>query len=127
MNAEKIEVKIESNEQGMRWVDDLSPLMRRYVVRDDQGRYGLAYEDKTYHDSMLFAHPIDIPSVIATGTNARIMTDTRWHRNGDAYTGIWYDDSRSGHIPEEDLRTLTIVDDLGYVIPDWIIVHNTKE
>ena len=122
-----------SNEQGLRWADDLSPVMRRYVVRDDQGRYGLAYEDPIYHYGMLMAHPIDVPSqivssVITSDGVGVIMTDTRWHRNGDIYVGMWYDDSRSGHhILEADLRTLTIIDDLGYKIPDRIIYHNRRE
>lgn len=106
---------------------DLSSVIRQYVVRDDLGRYGIAYEDNVYHDGVLFAHPVDVPSVTGNKDildaellppNAILMTDTAWHLKEGNYTGIWYDYNHIGDIPEHDIRTLTIVDDLGYAMPD---------
>ncbi len=106
----------------------LKPVERLFVVRDDQGRYGIAYQDNCYHKDVLFAHPIDVSSTIsASGVrgaealpgNAILMTDTVFNLRPDGtYTGVWYDYNRVGIIPPDNLRHLTIVDDLGYNMPD---------
>lgn len=93
-----------------RW-PSLSPVIRQYVVRDDQGRYGIAYSDNVYHEGVLFAHPIDASSRIA-----ELMTDTVWHVHPDGYTGIWYDYNGPTYpaiIPTEMLRRITIIDEIG--------------
>lgn len=114
------------NKSIYRW-PDLSPVLRRYVVRDDLGRYGIAYEDNVYHTNVLFAHPIDVPSITGNKdipgadllpTDAMLMTDTAWHLTDGAYRGTWYDYPHTDKVPEQDIRTLTIIDDLGYVMPD---------
>ncbi len=107
---------------------DLSSVIRRYVVRDDQGRYGIAYEDNVRHNGVLFAHPVDVPSITDNKdipgaellpADAILMTDTAWHlKDGGGYIGTWYDYNHIGNIPERDIRILTIVDDLGYAMPD---------
>lgn len=110
-----------------RW-PDLSPVVRQYVVQDDQGRYGIAYEDHCHHAGVLFAHPIDVRPIVSPEgvpgaeilpSNALLMTNTVFHSRGDGtYQGMWYDDRRTGQIPPGELRVLTILDDLGYVLPD---------
>jgi hypothetical protein len=110
-----------------RW-PTLKPVERRFVVRDDQGRYGIAYQDNCYHKGILFAHPIDVSSTMSPEgvpgaetlpSNAILMTNTVFNlRKDGTYTGIWYDYNRVGLIPEENLRKLTIIDDLGYGMPD---------
>lgn len=109
-----------------RW-PDLKPVIRQYIVQDDRGRFGIAYYDNCYHKDVLFAHPIDVQSKITSAgvrgaetlpTNAVLMTDAAFHIRDGVISGTWYDYSKIGHIPPEDLRTLTIIDDLGYVIPD---------
>jgi len=113
------------NEKQYRW-PDLSPVVRQYVVQDDQGRYGIATQDD--RKDVLFARPIGVtPTISAENVpgaedlpaNAILMTATAWTRQDDgAYTGTWYDYDRIGRIPPEDLRRLTIVDDLGIRMPD---------
>jgi hypothetical protein len=110
-----------------RW-PNLKPVIRQYVVRDDQGRYGIAYQDNCYHKGNLFAHPIDVMSIISPEgmcgaetlpTNAILMTDTAFPlREDGSYKGTWYDYGGIGIIPPGDIRTITIIDDLGYVMPD---------
>ncbi len=114
-----------------RW-PTLESVIRKYVVHDDQGRYGIAYIDNVYHGmDTLFAHPIDVGittlptdkvgAELASIPSAILMTDTVWHQRPDgSYRGMWYDCNVTGHIPEDspDLRTLTIVSDLGYTMPD---------
>lgn len=92
-----------------RW-PDLSPVVRQYLVKDDQGRVGVAYIDPVYHDDgVLFARPADTPATIDAG-NAILMTDTAWHKQGDEYSGSWYD--------ADDRLRITIVQDLGWLMPD---------
>ena len=103
-----------------RW-PTLKPVIRQFVVHDDLGRYGIAYQDNVYHDGVLFAHPVDVPSLVRYSDNpgaAVLMTDTAFVMRDGAYKGTWYDYRGSGTIPEGDIRALTIVDDLGYVMPD---------
>lgn len=109
-----------------RW-PDLSPVIRRYVVRDDQGRVGIAYADPCYHKDTLFAHPATLSAKTGAGNvagtetlppNAIIMTDTPFTLRDGTYQGTWCDYPGSGQIPPEHIRTLTIIDDLGYTIPD---------
>lgn len=99
---------------------DLSPVIRLYVVVDDQGRHGIAHTDPVYHPNVLFAHPIHLPGrVVQSG--AAYLTNTAWHKEGDTYTGVWcdYDGPVSPqNIPDELVRRITIVDDLGYHLPD---------
>jgi hypothetical protein len=107
----------QTNTKQYRW-PDLSAVIRQAVVRDDQGRYGIAYSDPVYHDNVLFARPIDDPAVIENG-NARLMTATAWHGQPDGtFTGIWHDYAGPAHVPPKLLRRLTIVADLGYLMPD---------
>ncbi len=101
---------------------DLSAVRRQYVVKDDQGRCGIAYSSSA---DTLWAHPIETPAQMtapaALGLPARavIMTDTPWHLQPDGtYKGIWCGYNGPSHIPDEMLRRLTIVDDLGYTMPD---------
>lgn len=103
-----------------RW-PDLSSIIRQYVVRDDQGRCGIAYND-CYREDVLFAHPIDVQPTISVGdealpANAILMTDTAFHLRDGQYQGTWYDYKGIGQVPKKDIRTLTIIDDLGYIIP----------
>ncbi len=106
---------------------DLSSVVRQYVVRDDQGRIGIAYADR-YHDGVIFAHPADTqPAISSTGvrgaetlpTGAILLTDTAYHLGDDGqYHGTWYDYHGIGKVPPEDIRALTILDDLGWRMPD---------
>ncbi len=115
-----------------RW-PTLKPVIRQFVVRDDQGRYGIAYQDNYYHEGTLFAHPIDVATSISSNSvpgaemlpsDALLMTDTAFSRRDDGtYKGTWYDYRGLGLIPPKDIRTLTIVDDLGYVMPDEMADH----
>jgi hypothetical protein len=107
------------NDKGYTW-PDLSKVIRQYVVADDQGRFGIAIDDGC-HDGVLFAHPVDVPALIQ-GDGAQYMTDTAWHIKPDeSYSGLWYDnDLPAGPIPPEKLRRITIVQDLGYLLPEWV-------
>lgn len=100
---------------------DLSPVIRQFIVVDDQGRFGIAYADNVYHQDILFAHPIDIQAKIRTG-KAIYMTDTPWHKQADGtYSGTWCDydgPTFPANVPPEMARNLTIAQDLGYVMPD---------
>lgn len=102
---------------------NLKPVIRQYVVRDDLGRYGIAYSDNIYHEGVLFAHPIDVSEQIES-SNAILMTDTAFHVYPDgAYTGTWYDYSGPTYpstIPANLMRRLTIVSDLGYLLTDSV-------
>lgn len=99
-----------------RW-PDLSPVKRRYIVRDDQGRYGIGTVDHR-HDIM-WAYPVDTaatvnaPANLGLPDNAVIMTAVSWHLQTDGmYTGHWYDE------PAGTSRQLVIVSDLGWLLPD---------
>ena len=107
----------------------LKPVIRQYVVRDDLGRYGIAYSDNLYHAGVLFAHPADVSEQISsTGVkgaetlpgNATLMTDTAFHLRDGYYQGTWYDYTGIGQVPPKDIRTLTIVSDLGFLLPDSV-------
>jgi len=99
---------------------NLSPICHHYIVVDDQGRQGLASLDVVYQGtSVLFVHPTDVAKTIPAPinilpTNAIIMTATAWHRYGQVYKGMWYDDMRTGHIQETELRVLTLICDCDY-------------
>jgi hypothetical protein len=107
-----------------RW-PDLSNVIRRYVVLDDKGRYGIAYSSE---QSTLWARPIGKVAEMSASPetalpqNAVIMTSTSWTLQEDGtYKGIWFDysgPSFPANIPEEKVRYLTIIDDLGYQMPD---------
>lgn len=101
---------------------DLSAVRRQYVVKDDQGRYGIACSCSA---DTIGAHPIDTqpqisaPAGLALPANAVVITTTVWHLQPDGtYTGTWYDYSGPSRVPSGKLRRLTIVDDLGYIMPD---------
>ncbi len=101
---------------------DLSAVRRQYVVCDDQGRCGIAHSSSA---DTLWAHPIETqaqmtaPAALGLPARAVLMTDTDWGRQPDGtYKGIWYDYNGPSHIPDEMLRRLTIMDDLGYTMPD---------
>jgi len=96
---------------------DLSAVIRQYVVVDDLGRFGIAHYNP-YNDT-LFARPIDTPPLVSFG-GGKLMSNTAWHKVAeDTYTGIWYDyDGPSSTIPSSLKRTLTIIQDLGYLLPD---------
>jgi len=100
---------------------DLSPIRHHYLVQDDQGRQGIASLDVVYQDtSVLFVRPVNVaetihaPDNISLPSNAIIMTATAWHRYNQVYKGMWYDDTRTGHIQETELRTLTLICDCNY-------------
>lgn len=104
-----------------RW-PDLSVVQRQYIVRDDQGRYGIAHSTEK---ETLWARPIGTPARMgatfdmALPTGAIVLTSTSWKLQRDGtYKGTWCDYNGLGHIPESDMRYLTIVDDLGYRMPD---------
>jgi hypothetical protein len=107
-----------------RW-PDLSKLQRRYLVRDDQGRYGLAHSDSA---ESVGAHPIempakmDAPASMGLPSSSVLMTTTVWRLQADGtYRGTWCDyngPTFPANIPPEMVRHLTIVDDLGYYMPD---------
>jgi hypothetical protein len=108
---------------------NLKPVIRQYVVRDDLGRYGIAYSDNLYHEGVLFAHPADVSEQISPAgvkgaetlpTNAILMTDTAFHFRDGVYQGTWYDYTGIGQVPSSDIRTLTIISDLGYLLPDSV-------
>lgn len=101
-------------------------LRRRYIVRDNKGQYGIATYDP-YKVDVLLAHPLDVPAVIKdviiAGNYGSLLTDTPFHREKDGcYRGIWYDYTGYGQIPEDDVRTLEIVDDLGWIVSDQAIM-----
>lgn len=114
--------------KNYRW-PDLSPVVRQYVVKDDQGRVGIAYQDR---EDVMFAHPATMPSMVTPGTiqgtnhlpvDAIIMTNTAWHWDdaAGAYTGWWWDDdvpTSPASVPPEMIRRLEIVEDLGFQMPD---------
>lgn len=101
---------------------DLSPVVRTVIVKDDQGRFGIAQDNVYHHPGTLAAYPIDTPAQINTG-NAVLMTNTVWHIQDDgSYTGIWYDYNGPTFpvtIPPDQIRRLTIIQDLGYLMPDY--------
>lgn len=101
----------------------LKPVIRQYVVVDDLGRYGIAYSDNVYHEGVLFAHPVDVAEII-NADHAVYMTDTVFNLKSDGqYTGVWYDydgPTFPAAIPPELLRSITVVSDLGYLLPDSV-------
>lgn len=99
-----------------RW-PNLRPVERRYIVRDDQGRYGIGTVD--HRHNIMWAYPagtaaaMTAPANLGLPDNAVIMTAVSWHLQDDGvYTGQWHDD------PPEASRQLVIVDDLGWSMPD---------
>lgn len=117
------------NPTTYRW-PDLSSIKRTYIVRDDQGRIGIATADHR-GDEVIFAHPIDVPPSIknngnipgaeAIPTNSILMTPTAFHPRADGhYYGIWYDYPGVGRVPETDIRRLDVISDIGYIMPDWV-------
>ena len=101
------------------WPDN-SPVIRQFVVVDDQGRFGIAYSDPVYHEGVLFAHPIDARAQIRDGKSV-YLTDTPWRKDGNTFTGIWFDydgPSFPAQVPSQTIRHITIIDDLGYLLPD---------
>lgn len=100
---------------------DLQPVIRQYVVVDDRGRFGIAYTDNVYDQDVLFAHPINIKAETSID-NEIYMTDTAWHKQTDGvYEGTWYDydgPTFPANVPSEMVHRLTIVQDLGYLMPD---------
>jgi len=114
------------NTPKYRW-PDLSPVIRQYLVRDDQGRMGIATSDPVYHPGVLFARPAGVPARIGVTdeplpANATIMTATAWHRQADgSYTGTWFDydgPTFPAAVPPEMIRRIVIIEDLGWVFPD---------
>lgn len=107
---------------------NLAALERQYVVRDNFGRYGIARYDPVYHQNVLFAHPISlshisgvesVPGTESLPAGAIILTNTPWHLGEDGkYHGVWCDYSGPIDIPDHLVRSLEIVDDLGWVLPD---------
>lgn len=115
---------MQAQDVNYRW-PDLSPVIRQYVVRDDQGRFGIAHATDT---DTIWARPIGLPGEMAVPAdmglphNAVIITSTSWRLQTDStYTGWWYDDDVPTHpatVPPEMIRRLQIVDDLGILIPN---------
>ncbi|GAP11119.1 hypothetical protein BECAL_02304 [Bellilinea caldifistulae] len=97
-------------------------LRRRYIVRDNKGRYGIATYDPSKED-VLFAHPLDVPAIIrdviiAENMYGSLLTDTPFNRKDGRYRGVWYDYTGYSQIADDDVRTLEIVDDLGWIVSD---------
>lgn len=93
---------------------DLSPVERQFMVRDEQGRYGVGIIDPVYHgEDTIFARPVGVPG------GGSVMT--AWDRQPDGtYTGFWFD-APPGKVQPGELRRLKIVEDLGWVFPDkWV-------
>lgn len=107
-----------------RW-PDLSSVQRQYIVRDNDGRIGIAH---TADADILWARPITAPaqmtapSEMGLPNNAVLMTGTSWHLQPDGtYAGNWYDDDLPTYpasVPPEMIRRLEIMEDLGYLMPD---------
>lgn len=97
-----------------RW-PDLSAVIRQYIVQDDHGRIGVAHNGP---NGDLWAHPAEMPALdqaapeMGLPSGAKIMTNTLWRQDGEYWVGHWCDQ------PIEDQRHLTIIDDLGWVMPD---------
>jgi len=105
-----------------RW-NDLSPVIRQYVVVDERGRYGIGSVDPNHGDDVIFAHPASVgetldstqgvPGAETLPSNAIVMTDTAFHRKDDgSFSGFWFDEQENCHI--------RIVSDLGYKMPDRV-------
>ena len=106
-----------NNLPGLCW-PSLSPVVRQYVVVDDQGRHGIAHTDPVYHPNVLFAHPVNVPSCVKQ-SSAFYFTNTTWRKEQDgSYTGVWHDYDGPQEVPDELTRRITIVDDLGWQLPD---------
>lgn len=103
-----------------RW-PSMAPVTRQFLVKDNFGRYGIAYSDNVYHRGVLFAHPIDIAPKIYAG-EAIFITDTVWRAQDDGtYIGAWYDydgPTSPSAVPDNLLHRIVIIDDLGYTMPD---------
>jgi len=92
-----------------RW-PDLSKVVRQFLVRDDTGRVGIA---RSGPDNDLWSRPADVNDIIlASPDGVQYMTNTLWHYDGAGWVGTWFDQ------PVEDRRRLTIVNDLGWRMPD---------
>lgn len=115
-----------------RW-PDLSLVVRQFIVIDERGRYGIAQADaRTIADGTIFARPINLKAEERAGAVSGAETipagaNTAWHwEDGLGYIGHWCDeDDYPSHIKPEDygryMRRLSIVEDLGYVVPDrWL-------
>ncbi len=110
-----------------RW-PNLSIVKRQYLVRDDQDRYGIGVVD--HRRDIIWARPVGQPAEMAAPDglalprNAVLITATCWDRADDAsYTGYWSDDNVPtfpATVPPEMIRRLEIVDDLGWIMPDWV-------
>lgn len=101
---------------------DLSRVRRQYVVVDDQGRYGIAHATEA---ETIWAKPIGTPARMTANpdmglpTGAILLTSSSFNLQPDGtYKGTWSDYSGPSHVPESLMRHLSIVDDLGYVMPD---------
>lgn len=119
-----------SAKKNYRW-PNLARVQRQYLVVDVEGRYGLAHTDEGEMDTIA-ARPVDAHPEVAEG-GAIMMGmicrpalgwcrgSTIWHlRAGGTYTGIWYDYTGPRDIPDDMLRRITIVQDLGYLMPEWV-------
>lgn len=110
-----------------RW-PNLSVVVRQYLVKDDQGRYGIGLVD--HRREIIWAHPITTraemtaPKELGLPSNAVIITNSAWHLQADGtYTGWWFDDNVPTFpetVPPEMIRRLEIADDLGWMLPDWV-------
>lgn len=104
-----------------RW-PSMAPVRRQYVVVDDRGRFGVAYSSEA---DQLWARPIGQPAErgaspeMALPGNAIVMTSTLFKLQPDGtYRGVWFDYNGPSHIPDNLQHHLTVVDDLGYLMPD---------
>lgn len=116
-----------SDKAEYRW-PSLKAVVRKYIVRDDKGRIGIAYDGSAGN---LWAYPIEYGANAAPGQvkgaetlppNAIVMTQTLWHGKGDGtYTGWWVDDdvpTFPAKILPDMIRSITIWHDMGYYMPD---------
>lgn len=94
----------------------LAAVCRQYMVKDDAGRYGIGKVD--HRRDIMWCRPMGQPEQVPATPNlglpgnAVIMTVTPWRIKDGTWAGSWYDD------PSGVTRQMTIVDDLGWVMPD---------
>jgi hypothetical protein len=109
-----------------RW-PSLAVVTRQYLVQDDKGRWGIGVVDERHN--IIWARPIGQSAQMSAPAgmgglprNAILITATAWHAcpDDDTYKGWWSDDNVPTGIkmPPEMIRSIKIVDDLGWIMPD---------
>lgn len=106
-----------------RW-PSLKVVERLYIVRDNAGRVGIGVVDR--RRNLIWARPVEqaevVPAAVVGLPHAKLITSTCWHIQDDGtYTGFWADADVPVYpavVPASAMRTLTIVNDLGWQMPD---------